>query len=149
MGKITFSQEFCPAEHCFRDPNKNTDSSWVPSTGRAYWPIHSSIYREYLEISTNITMGKGWRAKECVFWTKYLPQLLRKGDTRKRKNIISKHWNISAEEPLLQPASNSCPTGECICHPTASCNCPTSSSSTIILTLLAILSFLLLLAVIL
>ena len=66
---------------CCRDPNKNTDGSWIPSEGGAYWPIHSSTYREYLEISTtNITMGKGLRAKECAFWSHYLPQLLRKGN---------------------------------------------------------------------
>ena len=65
----------------FRDPNKNMDGSWVPSSGGEYWPIHSPTYREYLEISTtNHSLGKGLRAKECSFWSHYLPQLLRKGE---------------------------------------------------------------------
>ena len=62
-----------------RDPNKDLEGK---KTTSAYWPIHSSTYREYLELSTvNISMGKGLRAKECVFWSEYLPQLIRKGKT--------------------------------------------------------------------
>jgi len=107
-----------------------------PNTGGVYWPIHSSTYREYLEISTtNHTTGKGLRAKECAFWTIYLPQLLRK-----------------AEDPLI-PLSSSCSSGECSCRskssPTSSCNCPTNSSSLAVSSLLAMLAILLLLSVIL
>ena len=65
---------------CYRDPNKDINPRSTQYEGEPYWPIHSSTYREFLMLSTdNITMGKGLRAKECAFWSFYLPQLLRKG----------------------------------------------------------------------
>ena len=36
----------------FRDPNRYSNGSWVPSLGGTYWPVHSVSTREYLEIGS-------------------------------------------------------------------------------------------------
>lgn len=78
--------------------------------GGSYWPLHSATNKEYLRIqTTNYTQDKGLRAKECAFWSSYLPHLLKKAE----------------DPPEPRPCQCSCP----LPPPAPSCDCPSSSSS--------------------
>lgn len=46
-----------------------------------YWPLHTANGKEYMILSTNGTgeTSRGIRARQCAFWNKYLPQLIKDG----------------------------------------------------------------------
>ena len=46
-----------------------------------YWPLHSPVKREVLELNANYSLTHhGHRVKECAFWKNFLPRLLAKGE---------------------------------------------------------------------
>ncbi|XP_032511934.2 acetylcholinesterase-like [Danaus plexippus] len=46
-------------------------------TMKEYWPLYTTGGREYLSLEVNSSsVGHGLRLKQCVFWQKYLPQLM-------------------------------------------------------------------------
>ena len=61
------------------DPNR---SPGRPSLNE--WPLHTPKGKEYLELNSkylhqadkSLAVGRGPRAKECAFWTEYLPKLV-------------------------------------------------------------------------
>lgn len=58
-----------------RNPNTFPNGTWMS----VYWPLHTARNKEYLELSvSNMTRGKGYRARKCAFWQVYLPNLLGK-----------------------------------------------------------------------
>jgi len=50
------------------------DGSW----SQIFWPVHTAHGKEYLTLAVNSTeIGRGPRTKQCAFWQKYLPQLMK------------------------------------------------------------------------
>jgi acetylcholinesterase len=50
------------------------DGSW----SQIFWPVHTAHGKEYLTLAVNNTeIGRGPRTKQCAFWQKYLPQLMK------------------------------------------------------------------------
>lgn len=50
------------------------------------WPIHTAQSRQYLELGMNSShIGHGPRLRQCAFWKKYLPELIRQ--TSKYENL--------------------------------------------------------------
>lgn len=42
------------------------------------WPLHTAQSRQYIELSMNSShIGRGPRLRQCAFWKKYLPELIR------------------------------------------------------------------------
>lgn len=42
------------------------------------WPLHTANSRQYLELSMNSShIGHGPRLRQCAFWKKYLPELIK------------------------------------------------------------------------
>ena len=51
------------------------------------WPIHTAQSRQYLELSMNSShIGHGPRLRQCAFWKKYLPELIRQTSEYKNGN---------------------------------------------------------------
>ncbi len=51
-----------------------SDGFW----SQVYWPVHTPYGKEYLTLAVNSTeIGRGPRTKQCAFWQKYLPQLIK------------------------------------------------------------------------
>ncbi|XP_054168668.1 acetylcholinesterase-like [Oppia nitens] len=56
------------------NPSTSIDGQW----SQTYWPLHTAYGKEYLTLSLNSTeIGRGPRTKQCAFWLKYLPQLMK------------------------------------------------------------------------
>lgn len=56
-----------------RNPSLSAGGTWTSS----YWPLHTPIKREVLELNANSTrILEGLRVKKCAFWKKFLPRLL-------------------------------------------------------------------------
>ena len=55
------------------NPSLSADGTWT----NEYWPMHTSIKRETLELNGNFTrVLEGLRVRKCAFWRKFLPKLL-------------------------------------------------------------------------
>ncbi|RWS25045.1 Acetylcholinesterase-like protein, partial [Leptotrombidium deliense] len=57
------------------NPNKSKDGTMTS----VFWPEHLPHEREYLTLAANKTMviGNGPRSKQCAFWQKFLPKLIK------------------------------------------------------------------------
>ena len=56
-----------------RNPSLRPDGEYEP----VYWPVHTATGREYLTLAVNSTdIGRARRARECAFWSDYLPKLV-------------------------------------------------------------------------
>ncbi|CAG2158026.1 unnamed protein product [Oppiella nova] len=56
------------------NPSTTINGQW----SHTYWPLHTPHGKEYLTLAVNSTeIGRGPRTKQCAFWQKYLPQLIK------------------------------------------------------------------------
>uniref|UniRef100_A0A0P4WKV8 Carboxylic ester hydrolase n=1 Tax=Scylla olivacea TaxID=85551 RepID=A0A0P4WKV8_SCYOL len=56
------------------NPSEGSENTWMTT----YWPVHTNTGREYLTLATNnFSTGRGPRLKECAFWKKFAPKLLK------------------------------------------------------------------------
>jgi len=54
------------------NPSLSADHTWT----EIYWPLHTPLKRETLELNANkLKVRDGLRVKKCAFWKKFLPQL--------------------------------------------------------------------------
>lgn len=68
---------------CSRNPSLGADGQWTS----LYWPVHTAHQKEHLILrgdlvapglaNSSLAIGRGHRVKQCAFWQKYLPQLLK------------------------------------------------------------------------
>ncbi|CAH1728832.1 unnamed protein product [Chironomus riparius] len=64
------------------------------------WPIHTAQSRQYLELSMNSShIGHGPRLRQCAFWKKYLPELIRQTSEYK-KSTNQEHCNTVTNKTL-------------------------------------------------
>ena len=71
----------------FSHPSKTIDGQWVEN-----WPLHTEHGKEYLTLAANgTTVGRGPRTKQCAFWQKYLPQLLKDGEFPVVEDTLQDH----------------------------------------------------------
>lgn len=55
------------------NPSLSADGTWTAD----YWPLHTPVKREVLELNANYSrVLEGHRVKKCAFWKKFLPRLL-------------------------------------------------------------------------
>ena len=63
----------CSCTSLFRNPSLSADGTWTAN----YWPLHTPVKREVLELNANYSrVLEGHRVKKCAFWKKFLPRLL-------------------------------------------------------------------------
>ncbi len=60
-----------------RNPSLSADGTWANN----YWPVHTPVKREVLELNANYSrVVDGHRVKKCAFWRVFLPRLLALGE---------------------------------------------------------------------
>jgi len=71
---------------CCSDPNTASAASSASSggVGSVAWPLHTASGHEYMELNSRLlyetdpskVIGRAVRAKQCAFWSDYLPKLV-------------------------------------------------------------------------
>ncbi len=85
----------------YRNPSLSADGTWANN----YWPVHTPIKREVLELNANYSrVIEGHRVKKCAFWKIFLPRLLALGKCNKLL------YNYSNDECKIVVSTTAVPT---------------------------------------
>ncbi|KAI1278412.1 Acetylcholinesterase [Halotydeus destructor] len=80
------------------NPSKNEDGQW----SKVYWPPYTSNNKEHLILNANATagIGRGHRARECAFWGKFLPRLLKETAHHSKDAVCPPETSVESVQRL-------------------------------------------------
>lgn len=95
-----------------RNPSLSADGTWASE----YWPQHTPVKREVLELNANYSrVIDGLRVKKCAFWKKFLPRLLALGKIKENTKppSFARNWFFLLKSACMSYVMPSCGLIKC------------------------------------